>query len=103
MLRAHVAEIRVMLDEWQNGRDRLARYRDALVPLAGSRSAAVLAAYRGGKATLADTLAARRNEVDVRLQALQLEAGTAKLWAQLNFLYPTDMAMLPPVPREGKQ
>jgi outer membrane protein TolC len=103
MLRAHVAEIRVMLDEWQNGRDRLARYRDALVPLASSRNAAVLAAYRGGKATLADTLAARRNELDVRLQALQLEADTAKLWAQLNFLYPTSMAMLSPAPQEGKQ
>lgn len=103
MLRAHVAETRVMLDEWQNGRDRLARYRDALVPLAGSRSAAVLAAYRGGKATLAETLAVQRNELDVRLQALQLEADTAKLWAQLNFLYPTGMAMLPPVSQEGKQ
>jgi outer membrane protein TolC len=102
MLRAHVAETRVMLDEWQNGRDRLARYRDALVPLASSRSVAVLAAYRGGKATLADTLAARRNELDVRLQALQLEADSAKLWAQLNFLYPTGM-MLPPVSQEGKQ
>ena len=103
MLRAHVAQTRVMVDEWQNGRERLARYRDALMPLAGSRSAAVLAAYRGGKATLADTLAARRNELDVRLQALQLEADTAKLWAQLNFLYPTSMAMLAPVPQEGKQ
>jgi outer membrane protein TolC len=103
MLRAHVAETRIMLDEWQNGRERLARYRDALLPLAGSRSTAVLAAYRGGKATLAETLAAQRNELDVRLQALQLEADTAKLWAQLNFLYPTGMPMLPPVSREGKQ
>ena len=103
MLRAHVAETRVMLDEWQNGRERLARFRDALVPLAISRSAAVLAAYRGGKATLADMLAARRNELDVRLQALQLEADTAKLWAQLNFLYPTSMPMPSPVSQEGKQ
>lgn len=103
MLRTHVAETRVMLDEWQNGRERLARYRDVLVPLSGERSAAVLAAYRGGKATLADTLAARRSELDVRRQALQLEADTAKLWAQLNFLYPTGMAMLPPAPQEGKQ
>jgi outer membrane protein TolC len=93
-----------MLDEWQNGRERVARYRDALVPLAHSRSAAILAAYRGGKATLADMLAARRHELDVRLQALQLEADTAKLWAQLNFLYPTtSMAMLPPGSQEGKQ
>jgi outer membrane protein TolC len=103
VLRSHVAETRVMLDEWQNGRERLARYRDTLMPLAASRSASVLAAYRGGKATLADTLAARRNELEVRVQALQLEADTAKLWAQLNFLYPTDTPMLPPVPQESKQ
>jgi outer membrane protein TolC len=89
MLRAHVAETRVMLVEWHNGRERIARYASELVPLAAGRSAAVLAAYRGGKATLADVLAARRNESDVRLQALQLEADTAKLWAQLNFLYPS--------------
>jgi len=34
-------------------------------------------------------LTARRNELDVRLAQLQLEADTAKLWAQLNFLFPT--------------
>lgn len=89
MLRAHVAETRVMLGEWQNGRERLARYRREIVPLAGDRSAAVLAAYRGGKAALAEVLAARRSELDASLQALQLEADTARLWAQLNFLYPT--------------
>jgi outer membrane protein TolC len=92
MLRAHIAETRVMLAEWQNGRERLARYRRELVPLAGDRSAAVLAAYRGGKSTLAEVLAARRDELDVLLQALQLEADTAKLWAQLNFLYPSSHA-----------
>jgi outer membrane protein TolC len=89
MLRAHVAETRVMLAGWHNGRERLVRYSTELVPLAADRSTSVLAAYRGGKATLADVLAARRSESDVRLQALQLEADTAKLWAQLNFLYPS--------------
>jgi outer membrane protein TolC len=87
-LRGHAAELRVMLEEWQSGRERSARYRRELVPLAADQSAAVLAAYRGGKAGLAEVLAARRNELEVRLQALQLEAGTAKRWAQLNFLYP---------------
>ena len=58
------------------------------MPVALDQSAAVLAAYRGGKAALADVLAARRNEVDVRLQALQLEAEAARRWAQLNFLKP---------------
>lgn len=95
LLRAHTAEVRVMLDEWRSGRERLARYTGELEPLAADQSAAVLAAYRGGKAGLAEVLAARRNELEVRLQALQLEAGTAKRWAQLNFLYPSGRRMPP--------
>jgi hypothetical protein len=35
-------------------------------------------------------LAARRNVIEVRLQALQLEAEAARLWAQLNFLIPAE-------------
>lgn len=87
-LRAHVAETRAMINEWQNGRERHARYQRELVPLAKERTAATVAAYRGGKAGLADLLAARRNEIDVRIQALQLETDIARSWAQLNFLFP---------------
>jgi outer membrane protein TolC len=93
MLRTHAAEVRVMLDEWRSGRERIARYTRELVPLAADQSAAVLAAYRGAKAGLAEVLAARRNELDVRLQALQLQTETAKRWAQLNFLYPSGRDM----------
>jgi outer membrane protein TolC len=89
MLREHVAETRAMFDEWQNNRERLARFARELIPLVRERTTASLAAYRGGKSGLTDVLAARRDEIDVRLQALQLEADTARLWAQLNFLFPT--------------
>ena len=88
-LRAHIAETRTMIDEWQNGLERQARYQSELIPLADQRTQAALVAYRGGKATLTEVLAARRAEIDVRLQALQLEADTARLWAQLNFLLPS--------------
>ncbi len=87
-LRAHEAEVRAMMEEWQNGRRREARYARELVPLAAERTQAVLAAYRGGKAALTDVLAARRNETELRIQSLQLRADTARLWAQLNFLDP---------------
>jgi outer membrane protein TolC len=89
-LRAHIAETRVLIEEWDNGNERIARYRRELLPLARERTAAVLAAYRGGRAGLADVLAARRGEVEMRIQALQLEADTARLWAQLNFLLPDE-------------
>lgn len=91
-LRAHIAEVRTMIDEWENGHERSARYRRELMPLAQQRTQAVLAAYRGNKASLADVLAARRNEIEVRLQLLQLETDTARLWAQINFLVPEEDA-----------
>ncbi|MDB5765894.1 MAG: Heavy metal efflux outer membrane protein [Collimonas fungivorans] len=93
MLRAHVAETRSMMDEWQNGRERYARYDSELIPLANQRTLAAITAYRGGKASLADVLAARRNVIDIRIQALQLAAETDRLWTQLNFLFPTGDAM----------
>lgn len=95
MLRAHTAQTRVMLTEWQTNRERLARYSRELIPLAQERSVATLAAYRGGKAMLAEVLAARRSELDVRLSGLQLEADTARLWAELNFLFPTSHGAMP--------
>jgi outer membrane protein TolC len=90
MLRAHVAEVQAMVQEWENGRQRVARYERELIPLARERIKAALAAYQGGKASLTDLLLARRNEIEVRMQAVQLEMEAARLWAQLNFLFPDD-------------
>jgi len=90
LLRAHTAEVRAMLAEWESGRERLARYERELVPLAGERTRAATAAYQGGKAGIAELLAARRGETETRLQAVQLEADTARAWAQLNYLAPGD-------------
>lgn len=90
MLRAEVAATRSMINEWQNGRERSNRYEKELIPLANDRTRAAIAAYRGGKASLVDVLMARRDEIDVRLQALQLETETARVWAQLNYLFPDD-------------
>lgn len=93
MLRDYVAATRALIVEWQSGRERVARYQREVLPLAGERSQATLAAYRGTKATLAEVLAARRNEEEMRMQALQLELDTARLWAQLNFLFPNGEAV----------
>jgi len=98
LLRAHVGEVRAMIAEWQNGRERLTRFERDLIPLARERAKAVLAGYQGGKTPIADLLLARRNESEVRMQAVQLEMETARLWAQLNFLIPDGAS---PV-REGK-
>jgi outer membrane protein TolC len=88
-LRMHAAEIRTLIQEWESTRERHARYRQQLLPLAQERMAAALTAYRGGKGTLAEVLAARRADTDAQLQVNQLQADVARLWARLNFLLPT--------------
>jgi len=100
-LRAHVGEVRATVVEWQNGRERLARYERDLLPLARERTRAAVAAYAGGKAGLPELLAARRNEIDVRMQAVQLEMDTARSWAQLNFLFPEAVSSAQPQPGVG--
>ena len=88
MLREHVAETRAMVIQWRSGRERISRYTSQLIPLSRERTQAVIASYRGGKGTLNEVLAARRNETEVRMQAAELQLDTARLWAQLNFLFP---------------
>lgn len=88
MLRAHIAEVERMRIEWGALRERLARYRAEIVPLAVERTQAATAAYAGGRGSLAEVLGARRAEYDARLAALQLELDAARLWARLTFLLP---------------
>jgi outer membrane protein TolC len=86
MYREHLADVRIMVDEWSSARSRHTRYRETILPLARDRSAATEAAYRGGKAMLEQVIAARRNEIEMALQAVQLEAEIARLWASVSFL-----------------
>ena len=89
-VRMHVGEVLAQLETWENSRERLARYARDTIPLAAVRTHAALAAYRGGKATSTDLLLARRDEIDLRLRAVELERKTARLWGRLNFLFPED-------------
>lgn len=95
MLRAHVAEVRALVDDWQSGLNRLQRYREQLLPLSNTRTQAALASWRGGRGSLSDVLAARRALLDTRLQALQLEMQTALAWADLEFLLPNESRSTP--------
>ncbi len=88
LLRTHVSEVAAMLEEWSSGRARQARYRAEILPLSQDRTRAVMAAFAGGKASLADVLAARKGESDARLQSLQLDLEVARAWARLTFLLP---------------
>ena len=90
-LRKHVAEVRTMLNEWESNRSRIARYEREIVPLAKARFEAAATAYRGGKSSRSEVLAALRAELDARLMALMLESETARLWAQLTYLIPENV------------
>ena len=94
MLRTHVAETRILINEWENGRERIGRTTAELRPQAHHRTEATIAAYRGGKATLTDVLTARRTETDLLLQLVQLQADTAQRWARLNYLQPDPDVMM---------
>ena len=98
MLREHVAETRAMIVQWRSGRERISRYTSQLIPLSREQTQAVLARYRGGKAALSEVLAARRNETEVRMQAIELQLDTSRLWAQLNFLFPEGEGVQHPNP-----
>jgi outer membrane protein TolC len=87
-LREHVAEVRSQLAAWQAGRERIGRFENEVLPLAGARVDAALAAYRGGKAGLGEVFAAQRALGEQRLQALQLERDNARIWAQLTYILP---------------
>lgn len=87
-LRAHATELRVMAAEWANFAARIRRVDEVLLPLARERTAAAQAAYRSGSGSLTAVVDARRNEVDVRAQRLELEREQARSWAQLKYLVP---------------
>ncbi|HYT97372.1 MAG TPA: TolC family protein [Casimicrobiaceae bacterium] len=87
-LRAEVAQTRIIIDQWQHARDRRDRYARQLVPLARERTQATLVAYRGGKGTLTDVLAARRAETEAQMQSVEMGREVARLWARINFALP---------------
>jgi outer membrane protein TolC len=66
---------------------QLARARDILIPLAKQRVDLETASYRGGTASLTDVLAARRDEVEAELTALDREAETAAHVVDLTLTY----------------
>jgi outer membrane protein TolC len=87
--RAHLAEVRVWIADWDAARERSRRIETAQVPLARERTRAALAAYEGGRGDLAPVLEARRVEIDTRLAHLMALTEAGRAWAQLNFLVPT--------------
>lgn len=87
-LRQHLAEAGATWAEWEAATARLRRFDMSLLPLARERVQLTLAAYRGGLGPLAAALEARRTEIELRLQQLQLAAEQGRAYAQLLYFLP---------------
>ncbi|WP_288739258.1 TolC family protein [uncultured Rheinheimera sp.] len=88
--REHLFETQRLLVNWRSNLTRLDNYNTRLIPLATQRVEALIAAFRGGKASLAEVLEAQRMLIDTQLDKLGLEKQTAAWWAELEFLIPRD-------------
>ncbi|EQD75050.1 outer membrane efflux protein, partial [mine drainage metagenome] len=85
--RAQIEAVQRLLATWQGYGRQVRRDRDTLLSLAADRSAAALAAYRGG-ASLQPWLEARRDEITTRLDYVEALKARGDSWAELAYLLP---------------
>ncbi len=90
--REHLAETERWLVAWRAGLAQLGLIDTDRLPLAEQRTQATLAAYRGGRAPLAEVLATRRMALALRMERIDLQLSTARLWTQLTYLIPSEQA-----------
>lgn len=88
LAREFLAQTEGWIDAWRAGLARLALIDRERGPLAQQRIDAALSAYRGGSAPLASVLEARRMALALRVERIDVELETARLWARLEFLIP---------------
>jgi cobalt-zinc-cadmium efflux system outer membrane protein len=86
LLRRHAAETDAMLAELQALDAQAQRLRAAGQPLAAERVALATAAYQAGRGDLSAVLAARSQELETQLRAIDLDAQRAALRLRLSTL-----------------
>lgn len=86
----HAAMLEADLAEHQRLARAVARQREVLLPLAVEKVRLALAAWRGGKGSLTDLVAARRERVDAELRAIALDSERLQLAARLFYTYSDD-------------
>ncbi|MBU0541006.1 MAG: TolC family protein [Gammaproteobacteria bacterium] len=91
LYRSYLAQTQRWQQTWQSNLKRVADFDRSLIPLTEQRTQAALDAYRGNTGTLSGVLAARRMELDMRMEKLRIQMDTAKLWSELEFLIPQEV------------
>lgn len=84
-LRQQHAKLQAARAAYHAAAERRAQIAPTLLETATRQRSAQEIAYRTGTARLADVLAARRDELDAQLTALEIEAEQARAWAELRY------------------
>ena len=71
--------------DWQSSEERLQRFDNSILPQAKSRIDAALAAYQAGRGELNTVLLARRDELEIKLQRLNLAVEAQRARLQLQY------------------
>jgi outer membrane protein TolC len=87
MLRSHTAELDSALAEYVSVSSRLERAGAVWIPLAQEKVDLQMASYRAGKTDLGNVLGARRELVEQRLKAIDLEQKRQETISRLYFNY----------------
>lgn len=86
-LREHAAMLESDLAEHRRLANAVKRQREVLLPLADEKVALAMAAWRGGKGSLAEVIAARRERIDTELKVIELEGQRRQVAARLYYAY----------------
>lgn len=87
LLRETRTSLAMTYTEWHSLVERRKQLANVLLPVVRQRIELTMAAYRAGLGSLASVLESRRAEVEAQLQLLDLQRETARLWAQLHYVY----------------
>jgi len=87
MLRDHLADLEADLAEYQALSRQLERIKAAWLPLAAEKVDLLLAGYRAGRGEVAPLIAARRELIDQRLRAIDVEGQRQGVAARLHYAY----------------
>ena len=84
-LREHAAMLASDYADYQRLAAAVKRQRGILLPLAQEKVDLAMAAWRGGKGSLTELVAARRERVDAELKAIALEGEQLQVAARLHY------------------
>ena len=85
-LREHAAMIESDVADYQRLFNVLHRQREVLLPLAAEKISLAMAAWRGGKGSLAEVIAARSEYIDTELKIIELDGQRRQIAARLHYV-----------------